>query len=365
MVPRRSARLAAKNKRAPKPAPKPSPKPAPKPVRSTGKQCDKNNIKATNPLYICNPVTGIWVLRSGKIGKNIKEVKKITTTLASRIKFQKNDNYNSVMNQLKNSLLLKLNKNNKIDLDIDKNFEKDIIENTETLKTIFYIKIHNIMHKKKDFVYKKMTYKCVMDIFQKIPKIETVVRIAQDNFLKSYLDNIHPELYNLLKWIIYSPNKWLKPLLESDVVSHYNQVYSPLVSFDKYLVIPKEGDDKIFQDAKKIHGSKFGWHGSGDKNWIKMIKDGFNIGSSPVNGWVYGRGVYLAKCETTSLMYSNINNISSYRYLASCEYITDKKEIIVKVGGKMGTIIVVPNENFVKIRILFIKQGKRTFLFGT
>ena len=48
------------------------------------KVCNENNPKAKDLKYICNPITGNWVLKSGAIGKKLSSEKKSTSSMSTK-----------------------------------------------------------------------------------------------------------------------------------------------------------------------------------------------------------------------------------------------------------------------------------------
>lgn len=109
-----------------------------------------------------------------------------------------------------------------------------------------------------------------------------------------------------------------------------------------------------FDTLKEKHGTIFGFHGSASHNWHSIMRNGLKNASGTKlqrNGASYGNGIYIAK--TASMSYGYSNKGGSFICMALCEIINDESDI-----KRHGDIMVIPNEDYVTTRFLFLYDIK-------
>jgi hypothetical protein len=111
----------------------------------------------------------------------------------------------------------------------------------------------------------------------------------------------------------------IKCSLESWILSSNRSAILSLQDFQRselfktehqYLLISNPPElEQNFQGLKKIHGSKFFYHGSPTDNWHSILRNGFFVASGSsmqLHGAAYGHGVYVAHQMDTAAGYTRV-----------------------------------------------------------
>lgn len=128
--------------------------------------------------------------------------------------------------------------------------------------------------------------------------------------------------------------------------------------------------ERIFMVSKKKLGSFFCWHGSSMENWFSIMRNGLrNLSNSHMMtaGAAYGQGIYASSNFATSYGYSTRYTGGTKTWAKNTlqqQYVIAIVEIINKDGYKKdpgGNIVVVPDENDIILRYLFVYNQSSTY----
>eukprot|EP01126_Amoeba_proteus_P011799 TRINITY_DN14816_c1_g1_i2.p1 TRINITY_DN14816_c1_g1~~TRINITY_DN14816_c1_g1_i2.p1 ORF type:complete len:148 (-),score=25.90 TRINITY_DN14816_c1_g1_i2:100-543(-) len=120
-----------------------------------------------------------------------------------------------------------------------------------------------------------------------------------------------------------------------------------------------------FAKEKKKRGSIMTYHGSAWGNWHSIVRNGLkNLSGTNLmsTGQAYGSGIYLAKDSATSLGYAKSGNGwpksalggTGLQCLSLCE--------VIKAGYVPNPYYVIPNEDHVVTRYLFVYNSSNIHL---
>lgn len=179
--------------------------------------------------------------------------------------------------------------------------------------------------------------------------------------LKKALLKVHVMLYPLLVWCVTSNRAYFRLLKPEERFRQMKTDYQFV-----FANAPPE-KEKRFQELKKVHGSRFLWHGSGSFNWHTILRIGLkNMSRTKYMsaGAAFGNGIYFASGINTSLGYCRPANSWPKSKLGNSITIMTLSEVIDKKsynkGGGLGsTIFVVPDEESVITRFLFVWDSKK------
>eukprot|EP01087_Luapelamoeba_hula_P009577 TRINITY_DN2483_c0_g1_i1.p1 TRINITY_DN2483_c0_g1~~TRINITY_DN2483_c0_g1_i1.p1 ORF type:complete len:656 (+),score=146.25 TRINITY_DN2483_c0_g1_i1:75-2042(+) len=178
----------------------------------------------------------------------------------------------------------------------------------------------------------------IAEVLQKLPPMGELQNWVKGGVLKDKLDELHPLLYKLLRWILGTNRAHLHKL-EGD-----QRLSGVQTEWQFVLKSSPPAKEIAFQQHKLEHGSSFyAFHGSPIANWHSILRHGlknYSGTASQANGAVYGPGIYMAVDSATSLGYargtSTTWNNSAFgtglRCMALCEVIqygpTEPKDCI-------------------------------------
>ncbi|XP_068168769.1 protein mono-ADP-ribosyltransferase PARP6-like isoform X2 [Antennarius striatus] len=217
---------------------------------------------------------------------------------------------------------------------------------------------------------------------QALDSILLTLRMAQGPYseIKKQMDKIDPLAHPLLQWILESNRSHIVKLPLNKQVKFMHTPHQFL------LVSSPPSKEASFQNAKKLHGSTFAFHGSHIENWHSILRNGLINASHTkfqVNGAAYGKGIYLSPISNISFGYSEMGkgryqitpkehllekqksdktqqeHPENSRFLESgilncialCEVITSE------VLQKHGNIWVCPESDHVCTRFLFVYEN--------
>lgn len=161
-------------------------------------------------------------------------------------------------------------------------------------------------------------------------------------------------------WILTSNRSTILMLAEHQRNPYWSSDYQYLL-----LSNPPEMEEK-FQDLKKLHGSRFYYHGSPTDNWHSILRNGFFVASGTdmqLHGAAHGKGVYVSDNLDTAAGYSriiarrpggdrDIPECFQMSFIAVCEVIDDEE--VVKDHGWCKTI---PQSEYIVPRFILGWKG--------
>jgi len=185
-------------------------------------------------------------------------------------------------------------------------------------------------------------------------------RLTEDQYLKSKLNDIHPLVHPLLKWLATSNRAYIRLLREEE---RFPQFKTPYQFVFANASPEKEMEfQRLKRDVEKYQGKGNGtiqaWHGSAFGNWHSIMRNGLkNLSNTKwmSAGAVYGKGIYLSPHLGTSLSYARTTGTWPHSDLgkvcsgmALCELINDRDL------PKPKPHYVIPREEWVMTRFFFI-----------
>ncbi|KAJ3187284.1 hypothetical protein HDU85_006571 [Gaertneriomyces sp. JEL0708] len=179
--------------------------------------------------------------------------------------------------------------------------------------------------------------------------------------LQPALDQIHPLLYPLLRWIICSNRSYICELSKEDqMIAGVSKLY---LQFKMVMSSPDK--EEAFVKAQKAQKAKikslWAFHGSPLYNWHSILRTGLHF-DNVVHGRAYGHGIYHALDSTTSHSYAK-GGLASWPQskigILSC---ISLNEIIncPKQFASTSPYLVVPNKDWVQTRYLLVGRNGTT-----
>jgi poly [ADP-ribose] polymerase 6/8 len=194
----------------------------------------------------------------------------------------------------------------------------------------------------------------VMQVINHIPPVKDMLEYKNSSDLKDALNAIDPLCFPLLRWIITSNRTHLEML---PVESQISAMGTPHQFILRSATPEKE---KAYLAEKAKHGFFPAFHGSAFSNWHCILRMGLkNYSNTEMMscGAAYGAGIYMATNSSTSFGYAGTTTgwksssivSGSGVGLAVCE--------VVNAGYTANPYYVVPEENHVNTRLLFVYSG--------
>ncbi|KAJ3427053.1 poly adp-ribose polymerase family member parp [Anaeramoeba flamelloides] len=186
-----------------------------------------------------------------------------------------------------------------------------------------------------------------------LPSVDEMQRAKSEIDLRQILENANTNCYQFLRWLIVT-NK-----LEIEKIHPNNQIQQFQTQEQWKLVSPNKDREQLFTQKKNEVGrSLFCFHGSPAENWYCIMRIGLKNYSRTkfqLHGAARGAGIYLAQNPHTSRGYCKTKNNwprsilkkKTFHCIAMCEVIPDG-------SFNKGAVMVVKNENLVRIRCLFV-----------
>jgi hypothetical protein len=202
-----------------------------------------------------------------------------------------------------------------------------------------------------------VTKQTMIDCMSVCPSIDEMKQIITTKSLHSGLDNLNPNLYGSLAWLMSTNSAHIRPLNQHERMKSFDSIQQFV------LLCSTPEKEARFQELKRKEGGKSIWafHGSSTSNWFVIMRTGLKILSNTkhmTSGAAVGVGIYMATNSLTSLGYSMKypckNHYSSMFGtnligLALCEIIPSKKKIKTH-----GDFIILSDEDRVVTRFLLI-----------
>jgi len=150
----------------------------------------------------------------------------------------------------------------------------------------------------------KKDYNMVVETLKHIPSITESSKDKDFYGLKTDIEEIDPNSFHLLQWIISSNRSHIVLLPEEIRIKS-------MISKHQYLLLsaPPEREN-VFRKNKKKFGSCFAFHGSSAENWHSILRRGLMNASGTklqINGAMHGGGIYLSPNAGTSFGYSRVS----------------------------------------------------------
>jgi len=204
-----------------------------------------------------------------------------------------------------------------------------------------------------------------------VPGIEDLAQHVRMGSLKTHLDSIDTRLYPLLQWLIGGCRAFIR-VLEPE--RQFKDMQTPHQFVFECAAAEREA---AFQKHQKASGSFFAFHGSSSFAWNSIIASGLKNLSNTENmsyGAMKGSGIYFSTSFHTSVHYAKPTKLKQPwarsrlgrhpRAVALCE-IVDRPSDFSYTEQKcftectpqertQGQLHVVPNEEFVHTRYLFV-----------
>lgn len=200
----------------------------------------------------------------------------------------------------------------------------------------------------------------VSQAIDQIPPVKDMLQWKTSAEIKEQLDKRNRMSYALLRWILTSNLAHIAKLKPTEQISAMGTVHQYL------LLSAAPAKERKFQLEKKKHGSFWAFHGSAFGNWHSIVRCGLrNLSGTALmsTGAVYGNGIYMAGDSNTSIGYAKgqsgwANSIlvegGSATQLIQCLALCE----VVNAGYKANPYYVVPNEDHVATRYLFVFNHK-------
>ncbi|KAJ6253702.1 poly adp-ribose polymerase family [Anaeramoeba flamelloides] len=204
------------------------------------------------------------------------------------------------------------------------------------------------------FINRKKDINLFYTTLCKIPEILPLIEFARtEKTIKDHLDKIDPLIYKLLRWLIVTNT------VKIALIDPKNEFKIFGTSQQWRLITTNTIRERKFASLKKKHvKSLFGFHGSSSENWYSIMRIGlknYSYTKWMVNGAWSGSGVYVARYPSTSMGYIRskptwYNSMSQDPNLS----ILSMVEVIDDYSFELDDVLVVQNENLIKIRFLFL-----------
>ena len=209
-------------------------------------------------------------------------------------------------------------------------------------------------------------YAKAAEIALQLPSMQQITAAEQSSQLMEICNQAGPHTYAFFNWTISSNPMHIVSLRGEHQISQMGTKY-------QFLMRSASPEGELaFNDAKKKHGSVFGFHGSSIENWHSILRNGLKDCSNTrlmVNGAKHGSGIYISPRAALSLMYSKCeesgfcldsqtkqtSSASSNAFLCGRNiHIMALCEIVDTEIKRKGDIWVVQNERHVVTRFLFV-----------
>eukprot|EP01059_Diplonema_ambulator_P034560 TRINITY_DN7804_c1_g1_i3.p1 TRINITY_DN7804_c1_g1~~TRINITY_DN7804_c1_g1_i3.p1 ORF type:complete len:584 (+),score=146.30 TRINITY_DN7804_c1_g1_i3:36-1754(+) len=162
-------------------------------------------------------------------------------------------------------------------------------------------------------------------VLKKCPSVDDMLGVLKKGeSLKDYMQTIHAELYNVVRWIIASNTSHIQSIPK-------DQRVKDMPEHQFLLQSSTPAAEARFQELKAKHGgSFFAFHGSGLGSWHNILRGGLKKLDLRT---AYGPGIYLATNASTSLGY--MTSAAGFaksklgpqlRIMALCEIIAEGSE---------------------------------------
>lgn len=140
------------------------------------------------------------------------------------------------------------------------------------------------------------------DVVKHMKRMEEIAKYKDDNEL---CRNIGSDSCNILRWIIFTCRSNFLRIPKSLEFPQFRENNKNCIQFMALTASPEQ--ESIFQQMKKVYGSRFLWHGSPVERWHSIIRQGLKnmTGTQYMEvGDAYGAGIYFAPDSRTSLDYA-------------------------------------------------------------
>lgn len=93
------------------------------------------------------------------------------------------------------------------------------------------------------------------------------------------------------------------------------------IEIEEVFEINRHGEERRYEAYKQLHNRKLLWHGSRVTNFVGILSHGLKIAPPevPVQGYMFGKGVYFADMSSKSANYCFTNRDSNTGLLMLCE----------------------------------------------
>lgn len=198
----------------------------------------------------------------------------------------------------------------------------------------------------------------VLQVCNKIPKIETLQKWIKKQKLKENLNKIDKRAYGLIRWIVTSNRTHLHKLKN-------NQKIQAMKTEHQYFLMSGTPEkEREFQTLKQKYGTIFAFHGSPAYSWHNILRNGLISMSGTkgqLNGAAHGKGVYLAKDSQTSFGYARFHqgwansqySCSQLGIMALCEIVNHPN-----YKAMPNPYYVIPDEKHIQTRLFFIFNNR-------
>jgi len=146
--------------------------------------------------------------------------------------------------------------------------------------------------------------KAVLDL---MPHVSKMAAQKSNKDLMEFLNDIHPLLFPLLRWILSSNRAHIRKLEKEEI---FDEIHS---KFQFMLLTSSPAREKLFQARKKAAAKKNGtgsfymFHGSPIGNWHSILHMGLQFSGKPGLGRS-GQAIWCANNFTTSVGYCQAYN---------------------------------------------------------
>ena len=196
-------------------------------------------------------------------------------------------------------------------------------------------------------------YDKMLSVLSMLPSIPDMLACGN---IDKMLDEIHPELSYLLRWIIFSNRTYIK-LGKTEELPDELRAHKPRFCF--HIVSNPPEVQEQFGTAKEIYGVKTTYHGSALHNWYSILRNGLkNYSHTPLmtHAAVYGKGIYMSPEPIVAMHYTSAGSAwdksmlsKHFRCLLVCEVIDHDVSI-----NRAGSIWVAKNEDYVSAKYLAV-----------
>ena len=188
-------------------------------------------------------------------------------------------------------------------------------------------------------------------ILNNMPKLNALIKDSDVSIL-TILDNIDKNAYLLIKWLILLNNLFFVR------VPYELSLYK--LNCNQYVILNRSPEkERELKSLFKKYGYTYAFHGSPIQNWYSIIYNGLKNYSNTklqLHGAAYGAGVYMSPNLSTAYNYAHSYGSKDTSSISAIAVV----EVINKDIKKYGDIWVVPNENYISLRMLLLFDNSKT-----
>lgn len=141
-------------------------------------------------------------------------------------------------------------------------------------------------------------------LISNLPKMNSIIHCRDDREL---INEYGSDVVDLLRWIIFTCRSNFLMLPRKLEFKQFRSNHGSNRCFQFMALTASPEQENIFQQLKKIYGSRFLWHGSIVERWHRIIRQGLkNMTGTKYQlvGQACGPGIYFAPLSSTSIGYS-------------------------------------------------------------